>query len=223
MASTSNFARISFGADQFNPPKKENVVTCDKWSKNNLFFQTCNVTVSSNPDRQTIIEGIIKDPLRSKLLSLGKQVYVQYWAPSPPDFRHSFSGSGLPFPNEDVAYSGSPNVGRTTLGKDGSFVIKLLYPNSYYKRMGAEYVKPNVKILFNDQDGNMYGKIITVSLGEGIPYRSLTWPRKRNWLDGPLFYKGNDQLPVRTAYKTFQSFYYPVREYDNFWGLRPRN
>ena len=155
-------------------------------------------------------------------MSAGKQVYVQYWAPSPPDSMHSFSGSGLPFPNEEVAYSNSPNIGRALLGKDGSFIIKLMYPNSYYKKMGSEYVKPNVKILFNDQDGNMYGKIITVSLGEGIPYRSLTWPRKRNWLDCPMFFTGNYQLPFRTQYQVLQSFYYPKKEYDNYWGTRPR-
>jgi len=223
MAGTSNFAGMSFGINRFNPPKKDTEVTCDKWSKDNKYFESCDVTVSTNPGKQTIVEGVIKDPLRSRLLSIGKQVYVQYWAPSPPDYRHSFSGSGLPFPNEEVAYSNSPNVGRALLGKDGSFSIKMMYPNSYYKKMGAEYVNPNVKILFNDQDGNMYGKIITVSLGEGIPYRSTTWPRKRNWLNGPLFYAGNETLPFRTAEKTLESFYYPVREYSNFWGTRPRN
>jgi len=208
MAGTSNFAGISFGINRsnntLNPPSKEDIVSCDKWAKDNKLFKTCNLTVSTNPEKQTIIEGVIKDPLRSRLLSLGKQVYVQYWAPSPPDYRHSFSGSGLPFPNEEVAYSNSPNIGRALLGKDGSFVVKLVYPNSYYKRMGAEYVKPNVKLLFNDQDGNMYGKIVTVPLGDGIPYRSLTWPRKRNWLTGPLFYSGNDKLPVRTAFTPFK-------------------
>ena len=226
MAGTSNFAGISFGSKSFdtqNLLKRENVVTCNKWSKNNMFFETCNLTISNNTNKQTIVEGIIKDPLRSQLLSLGKQVYIQYWAPSPPDYRQSFSGTGLPFPNEEVAYSNSPNIGRAVLGRDGSFVIKLQYPNSYYKKMGSEYVKPHVKILFNDENGNMYGKIINVSLGEGIPYRSLTFPEKRNWIQGPLFYKGNDTLPARTAYDTFTSFYYPVREYNNFWGLRPRN
>ena len=221
MAGTSNFAGMSFGINRFNPPKDTDV-TCDKWDKNNIYFDSCNITVNTNPGKQTVIEGVIKEPLRSRLLSLGKQVYVQYWAPSPPDYRHSFSGSGLPFPNEEVAFSNSPNVGRALLGKDGSFSIKLMYPNSYYKRMGAEKVGPVVKLLFNDQDGNMYGKIITVSLGEGIPYRSLTWPKKRDWLIGPMFFAGNDKLPARTAYKTFQSFYYPTREYDNFWGLQPR-
>ena len=87
-----------------------NIDTCDDWNKTNKFFETCNVTVSTNPLKQTIVNGVIKDPLRSQLLTLGKQVYVQYWAPSPSDNMHSFSGSGIPFPSEDIAYSNSPNI-----------------------------------------------------------------------------------------------------------------
>jgi hypothetical protein len=225
MAGTSNFGGISFGSNTFNPVKNnENIMDIergDNWSKNNKHFKTCNITVSTNPKKQVVVDGIIKDPLRSTLLSVGKQIYVQYWASSPPDSRHSFSGSGLPFPNEEMAYSNSPNVGRALLGNDGSFSIKLLYPNSYYKTLGSDYVKPNVKILFSDENGNMYGKIVTVILGDGIPYRSLTWNRKRNWLAGPMFYSGTDKLPARTQFQILESSYYPVKEYKNFWGLRP--
>jgi len=181
----------------------------DNWSKNNKHFETCNITVSTNLKKQVVVDGIIKDPLRSILLSTGKQIYVQYWASSPPDSRHSFSGSGLPFPNEEMAYSNSPNVGRALLGNDGSFSIKLLYPNSYYKTLGSDYVKPTVKLIFSDENGNMYGKIVTVILGDGIPYRSLTWNRKRNSLNGPMFYRGTYSLPSRTQFQILESSYYP--------------
>jgi hypothetical protein len=43
---------------------------CDKWNKTNNFFETCNITVNINPLKQTIVNGILKDPLRSQLLSL---------------------------------------------------------------------------------------------------------------------------------------------------------
>jgi hypothetical protein len=224
MAEISNFGGISFRPNTINSKDNENIIYIergDNWSKYNKNFETCNITVSTNPNKQLVVDGIIKDPLRSTLLSLDKQIYVQYWASSPPDSRHSFSGSGLPFHNEEMAYSNSPNVGRSLLGNDGSFSIKLIYPNSYYKTLGSNYVKPNVKLLFSDENGNMYGKIMTVILGDGIPYRSLTWNRKRNLSEGPMFYNRNDMLPSRTQFQILEDSYYPVKEYENFWGLRP--
>ena len=135
-------------------------------------FETCTLSITNN-NKITILDGLLKDPLRSKLLSNKTQVYVQYWAAAPPDYRHCISGSGLPYPNEDVAFESSPNIGKHPLGKDGSFSIKLKYPNSYYKNIGSIYVKPSVKVLFIDEQGTMYGKIISIVLGEGIPNRSL--------------------------------------------------
>jgi hypothetical protein len=178
---------------------------CDKWDKTNNFFETCNITVSINPLKQTIINGILKDPLRSQLLSF-KKVYVQYWASSPSDSIHSFSGSGLPFPSEDIAYSNSPNIGRVELGKDGSFVIKIIYPNSYYNKLGSEYVKPHLKLLFNDENGNMYGKIVTILLGNGIPYRSLG-NKNTKYIKNRV----NDNIPFQTQFKILETSYYPNR------------
>jgi hypothetical protein len=215
MDGKSNFAGIYFKSNTLNPVKyKENTIdikSCDNWSIYNKYFETCDIIVSTNPKRQVVIDGIIKDPLRSTLLSTGSQIYVQYWASSPPDSRHSFSGSGLPFHNEEMAYSNSPNIGRVLLGNDSSFSIKLLYPNSYYKKLGSDYVKPNVKLLFSDENGNMYGKIVTVILGNGIPYRSLTLNKKK-MLEDQMFYNKLDKIPSRTQFKILEASYYPVKE-----------
>ena len=78
--------------------------------------------------------------------------------------QRKFSGSKLPFPNQEIAFENSPNIGRVKLGNDGSFRIHLVYPKSYYKTMGADYIKPHVKLLFCDQNGDMYEKIITIAL-----------------------------------------------------------
>ena len=176
------------------------MIDIENWSKNSRSFDSCNITIYTNPKKQLVVDGIIKEPLRSGLLSIQKQFYVQYWASSPPESRHSFSGSGLPFPNEEMAYSNSPNVGRALLGNDGSFSIKLLYPNSYYKKMGSVCVKPTVKLLFCDENGNMYGKIITIVIGDGIPYRSLIWEKKS--------YSVTNKLPFKTQFQILESSYY---------------
>ena len=223
MAEISNFGGISLGINTYNSIKDNKNTMYDErsnnWLRNNKNFETCNITVSTNSKKQLVVDGIIKDPLKSTLLSSGKQIYVQYWASSPPDSRHSFSGSGLPFPNEEMAYSNSPNIGRSLLGNDASFSIKLIYPNSYYKTLGSKYVKPNVKLLFSDGNGNMYGKIITVVLGDGIPYRSLTWNKKK--LEEPMF-SINNKLPIRTQFQILESSYYPSNDYEKFLVLNNR-
>jgi hypothetical protein len=222
MSSTSNFAGISFGAD-VSGLMAERAKNCEQWTKSDRVFETCDVAVSTSQKGCVIFEGQVKDPLRSRLIAAPGQVFVQYWAAAPPNYRQSFSGSGLPFPNEEVAYQGSPNVGKIPLGVDGSFRIKLQYPNSYYKRLGAVYVRPNVKLLFRDANGNMMGKVVTVALGPGIPFRSLTWPRLRNWNKGPMFFCGRETLPVRTQAQILKDSAYPCTNHEppNFWGLRP--
>lgn len=217
MASTSNFAGISFDIPTADNSKK----VCQRWTKTDRVFQSCNVSISQNTSGCVIFQGLVKNALRNALLA--QKVYVQYWAASPPDYRCSFSGSGLPFPNEEMAYESSPNVGKVPLNNDGSFSFRLRFPNSYYKRLGAIYVKPNVKLLFKDEQGNMIGKMLTVTLGEGIPFRSLTFPRLRRWSSGPMFFCGREQLPVRTQAQILQDSGYPCvnEEPKNFWGLRP--
>ena len=36
---------------------------------------------------------------------------VVFWAPNPPVYRTSFSGSALPFANEEMAFEQTPNAG----------------------------------------------------------------------------------------------------------------
>lgn len=221
MSGTSNFAGVSFGAD-VSGLMAERAKMCDRWTKTDRVFESCDVAVSTNQSGCVVFEGVVKDPLRSRLLTTGK-VFVQYWAPSPPDYRTSFSGSGMPFPNEEIAFNNSPNIGKVPLSMDGSFRLRLQYPNSYYKRLGAVYVRPSVKLLFRDADGNMIGKVVTIVLGEGIPFRSQTWPRLRDWSKGPMFFCGRESLPVRTQAQILKDSAYPCvnREPPNFWGLRP--
>ena len=49
----------------------------NKWINNNKDFETCNVKILTNTTGMVIVEGIIKDPLRSKLLSNNKQNHLK--------------------------------------------------------------------------------------------------------------------------------------------------
>lgn len=92
---------------------------------------------------------------------------LRYLAAAPPDFRDSYAGSGLPFPNETIAYDNTQNKGKVDI-KDGKFEFRLAYPNSYYINGGSTMVKPHVNIVVDDSE------VVDVKLGEPlIPNRSL--------------------------------------------------
>ena len=151
----------------------------------------------------------------------GEKLFVKYTAPNSPTYSTSFAGSGLPYPNEDIAFENTPNRGVVKV-VNGTFEILLKYPNSYYINMGTIYIPPHVKlVLFNDKNKQI-GDIKNIELGEGIPFRTLTWPEQRNWNIGPLFYQNNN-LTVRTQDQILLDSAYPSvnKVPDNFWGLMP--
>ena len=90
--------------------------------------------------------------------------------------------------------------------------------------MGATYVHPEVQIqVFDSNTNNSVSEIQHINLGEGIPFRTLTYPYQRNWNEGSLFYK-NDIIPsVRSQEQILHdSAYPPVNKMpNNFWGKKP--
>lgn len=103
--------------DKFNTPKCSGVIHTDSDGWEITVQGVCQVNASS----------------------------LRYAAASPPDLRMSRAGSGLPFPNDTVAYEGSPNVGEVPVSK-GRFSFKVTCPNSYYTKNGSELVKPHVHV-----------------------------------------------------------------------------
>jgi hypothetical protein len=97
-----------------------------------------------------------------------KSGWVTYTASAPPDVRTSLAGSGLPFPNEMVAYENSPNSGRVPI-QDGVFSFTVMYPNSYYHSNGAELIRPHVIFVINNE-------YYDVGLGKNnyVKHKSLT-------------------------------------------------
>jgi hypothetical protein len=142
---------------------------------------------------------------------------VYYIAAAPADHRHSFSGSGLPFPSEEAAFQGTPNKGMITVREKVVHSLKLFLPNAYYSDFNGTLVNPYV--LFQFTSGGQLRKV-KVDLGQAIPYRSLTHPKKRQ---SPMFYEKGWSLPVRTQEQVLRHSGYPVlnMEAPDFWGLRP--
>ena len=88
--------------------------------------------------------------------------------------------------------------------------------------MGSVYIEPHVKLIVVDENNEPLTDVEIIRLGNGIPFRTLTWPSLRNWNKGPLFYENKD-LPVRTQYQILVDSAYPDKNVmpSNFWGKKP--
>ena len=92
---------------------------------------------------------------------------LNYVASAPATFRQSYMGSGLPYPNEEIAYDNTPNRGEAAI-HNGKFSFSVISPNSYYINNGSVLVKPHVQFTIGTE-------LFVVSLGvEPIANRSLT-------------------------------------------------
>lgn len=209
-ASQANFAGTSFGYDANKIFKERDEQMCSRWKCSNAQYSDCKIKIKYNGSGNFIIDGVA---------NAGE--FVKYWASAPPTYSLSFAGSGLPYPNEEVAFEKTPNQGVARI-ENGKFQFPLEYPNSYYDNMLKVYVPPQVQFVFSNSDGQNIGEIHAANLGNGIPFRSLTWPMKRDWNDGPLFYCNNN-LPVRTQEQILRDSGYPAtnKEPGNFWGKMP--
>ena len=156
---------------------------------------------------------------------------VIFWASSPPNFRSSYSGSGLPYHSPEQAFDRSPNVGAVK-SKDGTFEFNIFYPNAYYVGLGSLYVPPQVHIKVCNNDG-IENEYQTIKISDGIPFRTLTHPgiQSSNPRDSSLFYN-NKNLPLRSQEEILRDSSYPSHGVsgdkvietsipNNFWGLRP--
>jgi hypothetical protein len=158
--------------------------------------------------------------VRGTVNSNSSNPVIVFWAPNPPDFRSSFSGSGLPFASPSQAYDKTPNHGAVR-AVNRQFEFNIKYPNAYYAGLGTLHIPPHVNIKVCDEGAA--DKHHVIELGEGVPYRSLTYPQNQMKPRlSPMFYC-QPGLPVRTQEQILRDSAYPSKhEMDqDFWGLRP--
>ena len=142
---------------------------------------------------------------------------IYYSAANSPDYRTSFTGSALPFHNEEQAFDKSENSGFIIVDDNKTGILKINYPNAYYKDLGNTYVKPNVKIWFYIESKKQE---FNVKLSDGIQVRSLTNPYQRKDSE---FYNTLWSLLVRSQESILRDSSFPETDkyIENFWGLRP--
>ena len=220
MTSGNSFASINFN-DPNSPTifEKHSQEMCASYKKSNGNDFTFNLKLFKKKDEKNafIVSGNLEYP------NFVQKYFIKYNASNPPNYNSSYSGSCLPFPNETVAFENTPNRGvAEVINGDFSFVLQ--YPNSYYTNMGTVYMPPQVRMVLVDKDNKELSSILTLNLGEGVPFRTLTWPKQRNWNNGAMFYN-NQNLPVRSQNQILLDNAYPSINVTpkNFWGMKYPN
>ena len=155
------------------------------------------------------------------LKEAAKNDAIYYFAANPPDYRATYTGSGLPFANQAQAFENTPNKGKVAI-VNGTFEIQLMYPNSYYIGLGTVIVPPSLFLEYETMQG--VSRTVTIKLSDGIPYRLLTYPMQNTMArKDAMFYSHGWKLPVRSQEQVLRDSAYPTvnKMHANFWGLKP--
>ena len=180
------------------------------WRTHYFSKMSCEGKVVSAGNGEMLVQG--------RLRNHDADAKIIYWAASPPGYRTSYTGAGLPFPNPEVAYENTPNKG-VAQAVNGAFEFRVHAPNAYYTGLGSVYMPPH--ILYKVCDSRNSQKVHTLKLGEGIPYRTMTYPSHPVPRATPEFYKGREKIPARSQEQILRDSGYPLQNKyaPNFWGL----
>ena len=211
-----NVLELNHVENAANHSNTGNSVDSDDWRS--VYFEKidCKGVAVNGGNGDVLVQGEVKSNTSNPT--------IVFWAPNPPTWSQSYSGSGLPYHDSIQAYEKSPNVGAVK-AINRKFEFRIKFPNAYYVGLGSLYVPPVVhfKVCEEGSDGKQYH---TIDLGKGVPYRTLTYPAppSNRPRDSPMFYYcSKTKLPVRTQEQVLRDSAYPDdnKMHDDFWGLRP--
>jgi hypothetical protein len=202
--------------------ERANESRCSKWKAEYTSFTDCDTEcLYSNQEQKISVKGVLKGELAKKQPLGG--LFLKFWASAPPTRGYSFTGSGIAYANPEMAFKGTPNKGILPI-YSGRWSMEVYHPNAFYSGLGTTYNPPAIYFSFVNGNGERVGETHKIILGNGIPYRYMTW-YKRDWNKGALFYQ-NTQMPLnRTQEQILRDSAYPSDRNQpipaNFWGTKP--
>ena len=103
----------------------------------NKYFEkiNCKGVAINNGEGEILVQGEVDSKTPNPV--------IVYWAPNPPTYTTSYSGSALPYHDSIQAYNKTPNIGATQC-VNRKFEFRIKYPNAYYVGLGSLYVPPHV-------------------------------------------------------------------------------
>ena|SRR6056300_317935 len=155
--------------------------------------QHINLIAEPNSDYSKIaIRGNVKNP------QMYKNIIVM--APNPIDRMSNYSGSGLPFPNNEIAFQNTPN--KKDVSGSGVIDCVFMYPNSFYIPDGINKIVSSIFLQLIDKNDNVIH--IHYELDDINALRTLINRKSRT---GPEFYAAKDYiLPIATAENVMRAY-----------------
>jgi hypothetical protein len=153
-----------------------------------------NCVIEKSNNNKIKINGFVKNYMNYSKMAI--------MAPNPIDTITSFSGKGLPFPCELIAFENTPNF--EIINSNGIINVEFLYPNSYYSPNGYNKIISPIII-------SLDGKKIIIQLNDMCPMKTL---RDRSRGD-PKFYGMRELiLPIGTAEEVMHNYAYAKINYN---------
>ncbi len=150
------------------------------YSFDNEFVQ-CTVTIRDDLSAKMSVKGHVKQ------MAASREVVVS--AANPMDRMTNYTGSGMPFPCQQIAFENTPNYARIT-EPSGSFDLEFSYPNSYYTTDAYTKIEPSVFVTLYWKDATKDKMVVRLPLVDRAPLRTLSYR--------PNFYKGPEYYAVKT-------------------------
>jgi hypothetical protein len=142
--------------------------------------------------------------IQGRIQGLGVVPQIIEWIAAAPVTRGiGFSGSGMPYPNRDIAVNDTPHKG-VIESPDGSFNIKLQgIPAGYYAGLGSVYVPPMVEFTAMSVAGKRFRTSLWIN-DTAAPFRWIAGspatmkpaiPDEES-LGRAMYYFGREQMPL---------------------------
>ena len=124
-------------------------------------------------------------------------------AANPIDRMSNYTGSGLPFPNYEIAFENTPNIHK--VDSLGTFNISFKYPNSFYTPDGINKIIPSIYFVLTDGTNGANNSFrIQYELHDIVALRTLV---NRSSRKNPEFYAAKDYiLPIDTAENVMRAY-----------------
>lgn len=153
-------------------------------------------------------ENHLKIKIIGNVKNVGMYKKVVVMAPNPIDRMSNYTGSGLPFPNNEIAFENTPNI--VDVSNSGVINTVFSYPNSFYMPDGMNKIISSIFIVFTENNGNVFQKYY--KLHDMNVLRTLV---NRTARKGPEFYAAKDYiLPIATAENVMYAYAKAKIEYD---------
>lgn len=129
-------------------------------------------------------------------------------ASNPIDRMINYSGSGLPFPNEQIAFENTTNF--KLIEKNGNIDVQFKYPNRFYSENGKHKINPSIFIELKRENEESFQ--LQYELKDLNPLKTLINRENRK---GPEFYSNRDNiLPIDTAENVMYAYSKAKLEHD---------